>query len=99
MDDLVQFLRARLAAELERARFIGNTVITQHERMHVPLEAAEKQARSSLAAAESRLALFEDTVVPYLGTAGPGGRNAELQLRLLGAPYADHPGYRDKWQP
>ncbi|WP_328908092.1 DUF6221 family protein [Streptomyces sp. NBC_00234] len=90
---LVTFLRARLNEELEKARLTGNLMVTQSARLGVQPEDAAKQARFSLATAEARLALLEDTVVPYLGTAGPAGRNAEFQLRLFAAPYVEHPDY------
>ncbi|MFD3520433.1 DUF6221 family protein [Streptomyces sp. NPDC058653] len=94
---LVAFLRARLDEGLETARLIGNTLITQRERMGVTLEAAESQAQRSSRAAEARRTLFEETVVPYLGTAGPGGRNAERQLRLLAWEYTDHKDFDPSW--
>ncbi|MFD6280728.1 DUF6221 family protein [Streptomyces sp. NPDC060209] len=90
---LAVFLRARFTEELEKARFAANVVVTQPERFGVKPEDAAKHARFTLATAEVRLALLEDTVVPNLGTAGPGGRNAEYQLRLLAAPYMEHRDY------
>ncbi|MFJ4839615.1 DUF6221 family protein [Streptomyces sp. NPDC088746] len=98
-DALVTFLRARFGEELEKARFAGNVVVTQPDRFGVQPEDAAKHARFSLATAEVRLALLEDTVVPYLGTAGPGGRNAEYQLRLLAAPYLEHQDYPHDREP
>ncbi|MFE5240364.1 MULTISPECIES: DUF6221 family protein [unclassified Streptomyces] len=92
-DALVTFVRARFDEELEKARFAGNVVLTQPGRYGVEPEDAAKHARFSVASAEARLALLDDTVVPYLGTAGPGGRNAEFQLRLLAAPYVEHRDY------
>lgn len=91
--DLVSFVRARFNEELEKARFASNVVVKQPGRFGVEPEEAAKHARFSVAAAEARLALLDDTVVPYLGTAGPGGRNAEFQLRLLAAPYVEHRDY------
>ncbi|MFG2591374.1 DUF6221 family protein [Streptomyces sp. NPDC048438] len=90
---LVSFIRARFHEELEKARFASNVVVTQPGRFGVEPEDAAKHARFSVAAAEARLALLDDTVVPYLGTAGACGRNAEFQLRLLAAPYVEHRDY------
>ncbi|MFI8007054.1 DUF6221 family protein [Streptomyces sp. NPDC086010] len=92
-DSLVAFLRARFAQDLENARLTGSMMSAQSERFGVGPEDAAKHARFSTANAEARVALLEDTVVPYLGTAGPGGRNAEYQLRLLAAPYVEHRDY------
>lgn len=98
--DLAAFLRARFAEELENAHLTSNLMVTQAERLGIKPEEAAKQARRSLATAEAHLALLDDTVVPYLGTAAPGGRNAEFQLRLLAAPYMEHRDYpHDSDQP
>ncbi|MEV5159562.1 hypothetical protein [Streptomyces sp. NPDC053728] len=91
--DLAAFVRARFVEELEKAHFAGNVVVTQPESFGVGPEDAAKHARFSVAAAEARLVLLDDTVVPYLGTTGPSGRNAEFQLRLLAAPFVEHPEY------
>ncbi|MGH3584861.1 MAG: DUF6221 family protein [Pseudonocardia sp.] len=91
--DLVAFLRAQFGEELEKARFASGTVTQDPERFGVAPEDATRHARFSVATAEVHLALLEDTVVPYLGTAGLGGRNAEYQLRLLAAPYVEHRDY------
>ncbi|MER7726800.1 DUF6221 family protein [Streptomyces sp. NPDC096323] len=97
---LAAFLRARFTEELEKARFAGDVVVKQPERFGVEPEDAAAHARFSVATAEVRLALLEETVVPFLGTAGPGGRNAEFQLRLLAAPYVEHRDYpHDSDQP
>ncbi|MFB4419475.1 DUF6221 family protein [Streptomyces sp. QL37] len=97
--DLVAFIRARFNEELEKARFAAKVVVTQPERFGVEPEDAAKHARFSIAAAEAHLALLDDTVVPYLGTAGRGGRNAEFQLRLLAAPYVEHRDYPHEQEP
>jgi hypothetical protein len=100
MDELVQFLRARLAEGVESARWSGNALITHGApTLGVPLETAERQARLQVAAAEAHQTLFEETVLPYLGTAGPTGRIAEQQLRLMASMHAGHKGYRDEWRP
>ncbi|MFC9944054.1 DUF6221 family protein [Streptomyces pratensis] len=96
---LVAFVQARFNEELEKARFAGDVVVAQPERFGVEPEDAARHARFSVAAAEARLALLDDTVVPYLGTAGPGGLNAEFQLRLLAAPYVEHRDYPHDKEP
>ncbi|QIP87621.1 hypothetical protein GLX30_30375 [Streptomyces sp. Tu 2975] len=99
-DDLVAFVRARLAEGVEQARWSGNMLVTQGApAMNVPLDVAEKRARLLLHAAEARQALLERTVMPYLGTAGLPGRVAAEQLRLLGWEFLGHPDYRDQWRP
>jgi len=55
--------------------------------------------RPRIRRAELRLTFLNDTVRPYLGTAGPTGRIAEQQLRLIGAEFADQAGYRPDWAP
>ncbi|MFJ2719395.1 hypothetical protein [Streptomyces sp. NPDC087437] len=95
-DDLVQFVEARLTEAVDRARWTGNALITQAPTLGVPIEAAERQARLQLHAAEMMLALFQDTIRPYLGTAGPMGRIAEQQLRLVAAMHAGHDDYREE---
>ncbi|MEI5032426.1 DUF6221 family protein [Streptomyces sp. S1A(2023)] len=90
---LVAFLQTQFTEELEKARFASSTVTKNPERFGVDPEDAARHARFSVATAEVRLALLEDTVVPHLGTEGAGGRTAEYQLRLLAAPYVEHKDY------
>ncbi|MFE6362955.1 DUF6221 family protein [Streptomyces sp. NPDC057806] len=97
--DLVTFVATRLADEVDSALRMGNMLVTQHEALGMSLEVAEKQARLQLHTAEMRQALFVDTVRPYLGTAGPTGRIAEQQLRMLAAMNSGHPDYRPEWRP
>lgn len=92
-DRLIAFLRARFAEELEKARFASSTVTQDPERFGVAPEDAAKHARFTIANAEVRIALLEDTVIPHLGTEGAAGRTAEYQLRLLAAPYVEHKDY------
>lgn len=100
MDDLVQFLRARLDEGIEHARWSGNALITHGApAMNIPVEMAERRARLQLNAAEAQRTLFEETVLPYLGTAGPTGRIAEQQLRILGSMHEGHEDYREEWRP
>lgn len=92
-DRLAVFLRARFTEELEKARFASGTVTRDPERFGVAPEDAARHARFTIAAAEVRLALLEDTVIPHLGAEGAAGRTAEYQLRLLAAPYVEHDDY------
>ncbi|MFF8299550.1 DUF6221 family protein [Streptomyces globisporus] len=92
-DALAAFLRARFTEELEKARFASNTVTQDPGRFGVNPEDAARHARFSVATAEARLALLEDTVIPHLGSEGTAGRTAEYQLRLLAAPYVEHKDY------
>lgn len=99
-DALAQFVRDRLDEGVDSARRTGNVLILHGaEQLGVSQEAARRHAWASLHAAESRVRFFEETVVPYLGTAGPTGRIAEQQLRLLAAEFAIHGDYRVEWQP
>ncbi|MGW9245760.1 DUF6221 family protein [Streptomyces badius] len=93
IDALAAFLKARFTEELEKVRFASGTVTQDPERLGVALEDATRHARFSVATAEVRLALLEDTVIPRLGAEGAGGRTAEYQLRLLAAPYVEHKDY------
>lgn len=97
---MVEFLRGCFASGIEQARESGNMLITHGApTLGIPLEVAEKRAREQLHAAETRLQFFEETVVPYLGTAGPTGRIAEQQLQLLAWEHLGDPDYRDDWKP
>lgn len=100
MDDLVEFLRDRLGEGVRDARERGNVLITVlGPQMKAPPEQTERQARYDLYAAEMKQALFEVTIRPYLGTAGPTGRIAEQQARYFAAMYAGHRDYREEWRP
>jgi hypothetical protein len=97
---MVEFLRARYAEAITRAREFGNVFVTNaEERFGVSRNAAADRARASLHAAETRARFLEETVVPYLGTAGPTGRIAERQLRMLAWEHADNAGYQQGWAP
>jgi hypothetical protein len=63
-----------------------------------PADAAHR-ARSGIHAAETRARFLDETVVPYLGTAGPTGRIADQQLRLLAWEHAGVRGYDEAWHP
>ncbi|MDQ0797674.1 DUF6221 family protein [Streptomyces sp. B1I3] len=90
---LVAFLRARYSEELEKARYASNVVVTDPARFGVEPEDASAHARFTIATAEARIALLEDTVVRHLGAGGLVGETAEYQLRLLAAPYVEHKDY------
>lgn len=97
---MVDFLRDRYAFSLDIARSmaqafslgVGGDLGLQ------PADAAQ-QARSSVHAAETRTRFLDETVVAYLGTAGPTGRIADQQLRLLAWEHQGARGYDNDWQP
>jgi hypothetical protein len=100
MDELVRFVRERLAEGIKHAHWSGEILITHAVReMGGSLESAGRYAQLQVVAAEAKQTLFEETVRPYLGTAGPTGRIAEHQLRLLALMYASYHGYREEWRP
>lgn len=97
---MVGFLRRQYADGIDRARSIGNMLITEGaSRLGIPAGNAEKQARDDLRAAETRARFLDETVVPYLGTAGPTGRIADVQLRMLAWEHAGARGYEEAWRP
>lgn len=97
---MVAFLRQQYADDVTMSRTLGNAIVTgAGDGLGLPPGAAEKQARIGVHAAETRARFFEDTVVPYLGTAGPTGRIADQQLRLLAWEHAGVRGYDDTWRP
>ncbi|MFJ4365086.1 hypothetical protein ACIP4S_13135 [Streptomyces chartreusis] len=91
-DELIAFVRASLADDVRMAREIGNVMVTQAS--DEDRNRAEVHARRSLEAAEAAVTLFEETIRPYLGTAGPTGRIAEQQLRIMACMFADHAGFK-----
>jgi hypothetical protein len=96
---MAEFLRARYADGIASARQIGNVFITEADRFGVRRDQAEQRARLSLHAAEIRSRFFEETVASYLGTAGPTGRIAEQQLRLLACEHLGHADFDERWAP
>jgi hypothetical protein len=98
---MVDFLRQQYADGIERARSIGNALITQGALTHLGVspDKAEARAREGLNAAETRARFLDETVVPYLGTAGPTGRIADTQLRVLAYEHHGAPGYDETWRP
>lgn len=99
MSAIVEFLRARYAESVASARQIGNVFIAEADRFGVRQGQAEQHAQLRLHATEIRSRFFEETVVPYLGTAGPTGRIAEVQLRLLAWEHLGHPDFDARWSP
>lgn len=97
---MVAFLRQEYADRVERVRMIGNMLITRGaSEMRIPAGDAEKQARDDLHAAETRARFLDETIIPYLGTAGPTGRIADQQLRLLAWEHQGVRGYNEAWRP
>lgn len=52
-----------------------------------------------LAEVETKRALLEETIRPYLGAETTAARVAVVALRLLAQPYAGRPGWREEWRP
>ncbi|CUW29684.1 hypothetical protein TUE45_04393 [Streptomyces reticuli] len=97
---MVAFLRAQYAQKINDIQEIGNAMIAAADAgLSLSRETAERQARLDLHAAEMRVRFLEETVIPYVGTAGPTGRIVSQQLRLLAAEHAGHRDYRTEWQP
>jgi hypothetical protein len=97
---MVAFLRDRYASKLDIARSMARafTLGVGSDLGLQPADAAH-QARSGIHAAETRARFLDETVVPYLGTAGPTGRLADQQLRLLAWEHAGDRGYEEGWAP
>lgn len=98
---MVEFLRSRHADKVRNARDIARVLEVQGADGALGLtpETAAAEARSTIHAAEARARFFEETVVPFLGTAGPVGRIAEQQLRLLAWEHEGHRDYQPGWAP
>ncbi|WP_405888853.1 hypothetical protein OG762_36875 [Streptomyces sp. NBC_01136] len=95
---MVAFLRDRYADSIDLARSMENLAATGQ----LPgLNVAPSQAVDfgGVHAAESRLRFLDETVIPYLGTAGPTGRIADHQLRLLAWEHQGARGYQEGWAP
>jgi hypothetical protein len=95
---MVDFLRERYADSLGLARRMENLAATGQ----LPgLNVAPSQAVDfgGVHAAESRARFLDETVIPYLGTAGPTGRIADIQLRLLADEHRGKHGYDEEWRP
>jgi hypothetical protein len=97
---MVAFLRERYADKLDTARSIENMVATEGlPRLGIAPGADQARSFGGVHAAEVRLQFLNETVTPYLGTAGPTGRIADQQLRLLAWEHADERGYDETWRP
>lgn len=97
---MVEWLRQRYLDGIQVAQITGLSLIYQSATNHVmPGDQAEEQADRVIHAAKARLAFLDETVVPYLGTAGPTGRIADMQLRLLVDEHRGAVGYQDEWRP
>lgn len=99
--DMVAFLRDRYADGIDNARAIGEALVAREAVAHLGVspEKAEERAREGLHAAETRARFLNETVVPYLGTAGPTGRIADIQLWMLADEHRGARGYSDDWRP
>ncbi|MCQ4213389.1 hypothetical protein [Streptomyces longispororuber] len=98
--EIVNFLRGNYAEELRRAQEIGSALTTMAGQMlDIPKDAATAQARSSVHAADNRARFLEETVVAYLGTAGPTGQIADQQLRLLACEFMHSRDFQPAWMP
>lgn len=97
---MVAFLRARYADKLSIAQSMARAfTLGVGDNLGLKPADAAHQARSGIHAAETRARFFEETVVPYLGTAGPTGRIADQQLRLLASEHRGVRGYDETWRP
>lgn len=94
----VAFLRDRYTHSIDLARRMENLAATgQISGLSVmPSQAA---GFGRVHAAETRTRFLEETVIPYLGTAGPTGRIADQQLRLLAWEHHETRGYDEAWRP
>ncbi|QQM45179.1 hypothetical protein [Streptomyces liliifuscus] len=95
---IVDFLRRQYADSVDLARRMENLAATgQIPGLDVPPGQAANFGR--VHAAETRVRFLDETVAPYLGTAGPTGRIADMQLRLLAWEHAGVRGYDEAWRP
>lgn len=94
---MVDFLRARYASSVDTVRTIHNLMATDGaSKLSEPANQAAMLGR--VHAAETRIRFLDETVVPYLGTAGPTGRIADIQLRMLADEHRGTTGHDDAWQ-
>lgn len=97
---MVDFLRAQYADKLDIAQSMANAFrLGMGSDLGLQPAEAAQQARSGIHAAEVRLQFLDETVAPYLGTAGPTGRIADQQLRLLAWEHHEVRGYDEAWRP
>lgn len=96
---ICEFLAARYAEDLARARQLGAMMVTVGApKMGVSPETAERQARIGVQRAELEQTFLDETIRPHLGADGLTGQIADRQLRLLAWAYSDHRDYQDNWQ-
>ncbi|MFI1524950.1 DUF6221 family protein [Streptomyces griseus] len=113
MDDLVQFLRDRLAEDEQTARAAGDGWYgydPEQQIAFVPPEDSRHIARHDparvLREVEAKRRIL-DEVVPEVEKAEEMIEDewhtstdaADDLIRLLALPYADHPDYQDTWRP
>jgi hypothetical protein len=97
---MVAFLRDRYAANLDSAQSMARAfTLGMGSSLGLKPADAAHQARSGIHAAETRIRFLDETVVPYLGTAGPTGRIADIQLRLLANEHQSAHDYHEEWRP
>ena len=98
---MVEFVRAQYADAVATAESVAKVLAAQASEGNLGLSpsAAAEQAASRVHAAWARIRFFEETVVAHLGTAGPMGRIAEQQLRLLAWEHEGHRDYQRDWAP
>lgn len=98
--EMVDFLHAQYALKLDIAHTMARAFsagMGANQGLW-PADAAS-QARGGIHAAETRTRFLDETVAPYLGTAGPTGRIADVQLRMLCDEHRETRGYDDDWRP
>lgn len=107
MDELVTWLRAQLddderkvaAMEREETRVRTAPIFQGHPPdwlAGVDIFVSSTRWRAEV---DTKRALLEETIRPYIGAETTIGRVAVVALRLLALPYAGQPGYREEWRP
>lgn len=98
-DGLVQFLRARLADELDDAQTMASVLARNAGVLGVDPAKAVEVAQERVTAAQARIRMLEETIVPYLWVDGRAGRLAGLQVRLMAFAFTGHRDFRTEWAP
>ncbi|WP_326739136.1 DUF6221 family protein [Streptomyces sp. NBC_01022] len=115
MDDLVQFLRARLNEDEQTARAAGDSWYgyePEQQIAFVSVEDARHIARHGPARAlreveakRQLLTEYKESAASLAAASAPDmydvGRlqGLEIAVRATSLPYADHPDYRGDWRP
>ncbi|MFF5703411.1 DUF6221 family protein [Streptomyces sp. NPDC012794] len=99
MDDLLRFLRSRLDDDRLNAHSIAGALARNADSLDLHPGRAAAHAQERVTAAQARIRLLEETIVPYLWVDGRAGRLAELQLRLMAFEFTAHRDYRTEWAP